>query len=347
MIKQNVTRTVLAAAVGGVLALAGTAHAQSVKKFYEGKDITMFIGSGAGGGYDAYARVLARHYTNHIPGNPSIVAKNMPGASGLKATNYIYNVAPHDGTAILATFNTVVFQPLYGLAKAKFDPRKLGWIGSIGKQTSTCATWHTSPVKTLEEAKKQQILVGATGANATVTIFPKLLNKYIGTKFKIVTGYSTKGLRLALERGEIQGICGLAWETHMAATPSWVLDHKLNFLAQLVLEKSPHLPNVPLAINMIKNPKEKQVWEMLVIPDEFGRPFVAPPGLPADRLAALRKAFMETLKDPAYIKDAKKTKQFIDPLTGEQIEDLIKRGYTYPKDIVARAAVYAVGKKKK
>lgn len=347
MTKRIPMWSIVAGSIVGGIAFAGAAHAQSVANFYKGKDVTMYVGSGAGGGYDAYARVLSRHYGKYIPGHPSIVVKNMPGAAGLKATNYLYNVAPRDGSALLATFNTVILEPLYGLKKAQFDPRKMGWLGSIGKQTSTCITWHTSPVKTLAEAKKHQVLMGATAPNATPTIFPKLLNRFIGTKFKVVAGYSTKGLRLALERGEIQGICGLAWETHMAATPQWILDKKVNFLAQLVLDKSPHLPGVPMAINMIKNPRDKKVYELLVIPDEFGRPFVAPPGLPHDRLAALQTAFMETLKDKGYMADAKKTKQFIDPLTGAQIEALINRAYAYPKDIVAEAAVYAIGAKRK
>ncbi len=239
MINRISTRAIVAGGIVGALALAGAAHAQSVASFYKGKDISMYVGSGAGGGYDAYARVFSRHYNNHIPGHPSIIVKNMPGAAGLKAQNYLYNVAPHDGLSLLATFNTVVLEPLYDLDKAKFDPRKMGWIGSIGKQTSTCISWHTSPVKTLADAQKTQILVGATAPNATPTIFPKLLNQFVGTKFKVVTGYSTKGLRLALERGEIQGICGLAWETHMAATPQWILDKKINFLAQFDSRKEP------------------------------------------------------------------------------------------------------------
>ena len=322
--------------------LAGPAAGEDTADFYRRSDITIVVGSGPSGGFDSYARVLARHYGRHIPGSPSLVVKNMPGASGLNAMNYLANSAPRDGSVILASFNTVVLDPLYGKPGARFDPKTLGWIGSIGKQTGTCLTWHTVPVKTIEEARKRAVLVGATGADSTPNIFPKLLNAMIGTKFKIIDGYTTPDLRLAVERGEIEGLCGIAWETHMASVPQWILDGKVNFLLQLGLAKSAHLPGVPLAVDLIKNRDDRAVWELLVIPQEFGRPFVAPPGLPADRLVALRKAFDETMKDQAYLADAAKTKQFVDALGADEIAALVRRAYAAPRDIVARAAVYAV-----
>jgi tripartite-type tricarboxylate transporter receptor subunit TctC len=299
------------------------------------------VGSGVGGGFDVYARLFALHYGRHIPGNPSIVVKNVPGATGLVAMNALYNTVPRDGSTILASFNTVVLSPLYGDANARFDPRKFGWIGSIGKQTGTCLTWHTTPIKTIEDARAQEVIVGATGAGSTPVMFPKLLDAMIGTKFKIVTGYSTPGLRLAVERGEVQGICGIAWETHMASVPQWINDRKVNFLLQLGLTESAHLPGVPLAIDLIKDPDDRRVFELLGIPQEFGRPFLAPPEIPADRLAALRAGFQETLKDKAYLADAEKARQSIDPLSAAEIEALIGRAYAAPKAIVARAAAYA------
>jgi tripartite-type tricarboxylate transporter receptor subunit TctC len=323
-------------------ALAGPAVAQSTADFYKRTDLSLYVGSGPSGGFDTYARTFARHYGRYLPGNPNIVVKNMPGASGLKAMNYIYAVAPRDGSAILASFNTVVLYPLYGNAGAQFDPRQLSWIGSIGKQTATCLTWHTVPVKTIEDARTRQVIVGATGADSTPNIFPKLLNAMAGTKFKVIEGYTTPDLRLAVERGEIEGLCGIAWETHMASVPNWIIDKKVNFLLQLGLEESPHLPGVPLAIDMIKNADDKKVWELLVIPQEFGRPFVAPPGLPAERAEALRTAFEKTMKDKAYLSDADKSKQFVDPIDAKEIDALIRRAYAEPKEIVSRAAEYAV-----
>jgi tripartite-type tricarboxylate transporter receptor subunit TctC len=320
--------------------LIDAANAQSVADFYKRTGITLNVGSGVGGGFDAYARILAIHYGRHIPGNPSVVVKNVPGATGLVAMNALYNTAPRDGSTILASFNTVVLSSLYGDANARFDPRKFGWIGSLGKQTATCLTWHTTPVKTIEDARSREVLVGATGFGSTPVMFPKLLNAMIDTKFKIVYGYSTPELRLAVERGEIDGICGIAWETHMASVPNWIIDKKVNFLLQLGLKASAHLPGVPLAIDLIKNPDDRQVFELLGIPQEFGRPFLTPPDLPVERLAALQRGFDEMLKDKAYLADVERSKQSIDPLSAKEIEALIRRAYSAPKDILARAAVY-------
>jgi len=336
------TRTLFVGCVtAGALSFPSFADAQSVADFYKRTPITLNVASGAGGGFDAYARVLAVHYGDHIPGHPSIIVKNMPGATGLVAMNYLYNSAPRDGSTLVASFNTVVLSPLYGDPNAKFDSRQMGWIGNIGKQTGTCLTWYTAPVKTIEEARTQEVLMGATGEGSTPTTYPKLLNAMIGTKFKVITGYTTPGMRLAVENGEVQGICGVAWETHMASVPNWILDKKVNFLLQLGLSESPHLPGVPMAIDLIKDPKDRQVFELLGIPQEFGRPIVAPPGVPADRLAALQTAFEETMKDPAYLADAERAKQPIDPLSAKEIEALIARAYAAPADIVTRTAVYA------
>jgi tripartite-type tricarboxylate transporter receptor subunit TctC len=265
----------------------------------------------------------------------------MPGATGLVALNSLYNAAPRDGSAILASFNTAVLSALYGDANARFDPQKLNWIGSIGKQTATCLTWHATSVKTIEDARSQEVIVGATGFGSTPVMFPKLLNAMLETRFKIVSGYSTPGLRLAVERGEVQGICGIAWETHMASVPNWIIDNKVNFLLQLGLKESAHLRGVPLAIDLIKNPDDRRVFELLGIPQEFGRPIIAPPGVPAERLAALQMAFEEVLRDKAYLADAERAKQFVDPLSSKEVEQLIRRAYAAPKEIVARAAVFA------
>ena len=337
---RRLARAAFAALAAALLASA--AAAEEVADFYRRTDVTLYVGSGPSGGFDSYARVLARHYGNFIPGKPNIVVKNMPGASGLNAINFLYNAAPRDGSVILASFNAVVLDPLYGKQGARFDPRALGWIGSVGKQTGTCLTWHTVPVKDYKDAQRREILVGATGADSTPNIFPRLLNAMMGTKFKVIDGYTTPDLRLAVERGEIEGLCGIAWETHMASVPQWIIDKKVNFLLQLGLSASPHLPGVPLAIDLIAKPEDREVWELLVIPQEFGRPFAAPPGVPADRLAALQKAFDATMKDPAYRADTEKTKQFVDPLGAAEIAALVARAYAAPKPIIERAAVYAV-----
>ena len=314
--------------------------ADSVAEFYKKTPITIYVASGPGGGFDAYARVLAAHLGRHVPGNPSIVAKNMPGATGLVAMNYLYNSAPRDGSAILAAFNTALLSPLYGDKNAKFDPRNMEWLGSIGKQTGTCLTWHTSPVKTIDDAKRKESLMGATGDGSTPVMFPRLLNAMVGTKFKVISGYSTSGMRMAVESGEAEGICGVAWETHMASVPGWILDKKVNFLAQLGLSESVHLKGVPLAIDMIKGAADRDIYKLLVIPQEFGRPFLLPPEIAPERLQALQKAFSDTLEDQTYRADAKRAGQFIDALTPAAAKALVSQAYAAPREILARAAEY-------
>ena len=325
------------------LPLATASHAESAADFFKSRTITMLVGSGAGGGFDQYARVLVKHYSRHIPGKPTFVVKNMPGATGIVAMNYLANSAPRDGTAMLAAFNTAPLAPLFAHPNAKFDTRKLNWIGSIGKQTGTCLTMK-SKVTTLEQARTTQALMGATGNGANPVIFAKLMNAFLGTKFKIITGYRTSGLRLAIEKGEIDGVCGIAWETHMASTPHWITDKKVHFIAQLGLQESAEMKGVPLAINLITKPDERQVFELLAIQQEFGRPIVAPPAIPEGRLRALQAGFLATLKDPAYLADAKRAKQFVNPLTASESAALVNRAYAAPADIVKRAAVFTAKK---
>ena len=335
------TRLRIAGLITALLALACPARAQSVADFYRRTPISLFVGSGAGGGFDTYARIFAAHFGKHVPGNPGVVVKNMPGATGLVAMNHIYNAAPRDGSALLASFNTVILNPLYGDANAKFDPRRLGWLGSTGKLTGSCLTWKTSGVSKYEDALAREVVVGATGDGSTPVMYPRLLNAMLGTRFKVIPGYATAGLRMAVENGELQGICGIAWETHMASVPSWILGDKVNFLLQLGLSESTHMKGVPLALELIKKPDDRQVFELLGIPQEFGRPLFGPPDMPADRLAALREAFEKTLVDKDYLADAAKAQQFVDPLSAREIEALIARAYAAPPDILKRASVYA------
>jgi tripartite-type tricarboxylate transporter receptor subunit TctC len=335
------TRSATAACLFASVLWSAGASADSVADFYKKHDLDMYVGSGAGGGYDVYARLFARDYARFIPGHPNIVVKDMPGAAGLKATNYVYNIAPKDGSSLLATFNTVLMEQLYGDPGVQFDPRKFSWIGSMGKQTGVCITWHTTGVKTLDDARKREVTAGATGGNATPTIFPKILNKYFGTKFKVITGYTTTGVRLALEKGEVQAICGISYQTHMAVSPQWFEKHEVNVLVQLGLTKNPSLPGVPLAIDMLKDKNSRAVFKLIVSPQEFGRPIVGPPGIPANRLKALRTAFTKTMKDKEFLAHAKKAKLAIEPIYHTEIENILKDAYAAPKSVVAEAAVFA------
>jgi tripartite-type tricarboxylate transporter receptor subunit TctC len=236
----------------------------------------------------------------------------------------------------------VFMLPIFGDPSAKFDPRKFTWLGSLDKQTATCVVWRTVDVNSIADATKREVLVGATGTNATPAIFPNVLNSLLGTKFKVISGYSTNEVRFAMERGETQGVCGLAWQTYKAVAPQWIADKKLKILAQMGLTRHRELPDAPMALDMFKSAADKKVFELVVLPQEFGRPFIAPPDLPADRAAALKRAFDEALVDPAFLADAKKIRLDIDPLTGEQIKALIDGAYAAPKSEIERAAKFSL-----
>jgi tripartite-type tricarboxylate transporter receptor subunit TctC len=325
------------------LALTGAAaRAETVEEFYKRTQVTMFVGSGAGGGFDEIGRVFAPHFARHLPGSPTVVIKNMPGAGGLLNVNYMYNQAPRDGSAFAAPFNTVFMLPLFGDPAAKFDPRKFTWLGSLDKQTGTCIVWNTSSAKTLDDARQREIVVGATGTNSTPAIFSNVLNTLLHTKLKVISGYSTNEVRFALERGETEGICGMAWQTYKAIAPAWVAEKKIRPIAQLGLTLNKDLPDVPMVVEMLKDKADRQVFELTVLPQEFGRPFIAPPDIPADRAAAMQKAFAETLVDPAFLADAAKIRLSMDPMTGDEIKALLDRAYAAPKDVVDRAAKFSV-----
>jgi tripartite-type tricarboxylate transporter receptor subunit TctC len=326
-------------ACGGLFAGLQSVNAESVENFYKGKQITMLIGGGAGGGYDVYYRALARHLGKHIPGNPAIIPKNQPAASGLAAAAALYNTADKDGLTIGAFPNNVPMDPLFGNASARYDALKLNWLGSIGKLENVCATWHASPIKTIEQAREREVIVAAAAAPTNTAIMPKVINALLGTHFKPIIGYDPgSGLTMAIERGEAEGICGLSWSTMKAARPHWIKDHLLNVLVQLGLEKLADLPDVPSALDLVTDPAKKQVLELILIRQEPGRPVAAPPGVPADRIAALRKAFDDTLKDPDFVADAHKLQMEIEPLTATQINKLLAVAYATPRPIVQQAA---------
>jgi tripartite-type tricarboxylate transporter receptor subunit TctC len=332
-------RLLTGAVLSTIFVCASPVHAQSPADFYKSHPITMLVGSGAGGGYDVYARTFAQFWTNHIPGHPVIIPKNMPAAAGLAAASSLYNSAARDGSVIGAFTNGAAMDPLFGNPSAHYEPLKFEWLGSIGKLENVCATWHTSPVKTIAAARERQVIVAAAGATSNTAIVPNMLNTLIGTKFKVISGYdSGSGLTLAVESGEAEGICGLSWSTMKASRPRWVNEHLLNVIVQMGLTKLPDLPDVPSALDLVSDPDNKQVMELILMRQEAGRPFAAPPGTPADRVAALRQAFAATLADPAFIAAAQKLQLEIDPLTGEAIEKLLAKAYAASKPIVQRAA---------
>jgi predicted outer membrane repeat protein len=316
-------------------------RAQSADEFFRTAPLSMYVGSGSGGGYDAIARLVARYMSRYLPGNPSFVIRNMPAAGGVQSANFIYNSAPRDGSAILAAQNASLMLPLYDSPVARFDPRRFEWIGSTDKQQAVCVTWSTSPIKTLEDAKKREVPVAATGISAGPGIFPKILNALLGTKFKVISGYDTGSMRLALEKGEVEGICGLAWQTYKAISFDWIEGRKLNVLVQMGLTKNPELPDVPLALDLLKDPDDRSMLELIVLVQEFGRPFLAPPGVPAERMAGYRQAFAAVLRDPEFRAESERQRMGVDQLDDREIEALLARAYAAPKPIRNRAAAFA------
>lgn len=325
---------VLAAAVVAPWS-ASTTQAQEP---YKGKQIRMVVGSGAGGGYDAYARALARFLPKYIPGSPSVITQNMPGASGMAATNWGYAVAPKDGTVIVSTYNALLLEPLFGNKAAEYDALKYEWVGSISKQQQICMTWHTSPVKTIEQAREREVIVSATGSTGNSFTLPKVVNAMLNTRFKVIGGYSTTEARLAVERGESEGICGLSWSTLKASNPDWVNNKRLNVLLQTGTTAQAELPNVPLLYNAVSKPEDKLLLDLLFVPEDMGRPFVMPPGSPKEMVTTIRRAFDAVMKDPGFIAEAEKSMLEIDPVRGEEMQQLLQRAYATPKPIVEKAA---------
>jgi tripartite-type tricarboxylate transporter receptor subunit TctC len=325
------------AALPFVLLLGPPAAAQS-DGIFKGKQIRMIIPSGAGGGYDTFARMLSLHLRKHLPGNPNIVDQNMPGASGMLATNWAASIAPKDGSVIVATYNTLLIEPLFGNKAVKYDPRDFEWIGSMGKQQQICVTWHTSPIKSIQQAMEREIVVAATGATGNSATMPKQLNNLIGTKFRVVPGYSTTEARLSLERGESEGICGLSYSTMKAAQPEWIDNKRINVLVQTGAKPQPGLETVPLLRDLVKDANDRKVLDTISFPEELGRPFLMPPGTPKNIVQIVRRAFDATMKDPAFLADATKARLDLDPVTGEEAEQMIKEAYSTPKELIQRAA---------
>jgi tripartite-type tricarboxylate transporter receptor subunit TctC len=329
----------LTAAVSVMLSIATPAWSQTPADFYKGKNVYIVIGYGVGGGYDAYARLLAAHLGKHIPGNPSIVAQNMVGAGSLKAVLYLDGVAPKDGTVIATFGRNLPIDPLMDTTgAAKFDGRKLSWIGSIASDVSLCISWHTSQIKKWDDMLTKQFTVGGNQAGSDPDVFASIIKGIFDAKIKLVTGFTgTNDMSLAMERGEVDGFCGLSYSTLKAQHPDWIRDKKVNLLVQASITKEPNLPDVPLITELVKTPEQVQVLKLLVASQIMARPFAAPPGTPPDRVAALRKAFDDTMKDPAFLADAKRLNMDIDPIAPATIEKLLAELYATPKETVDRA----------
>ncbi len=324
----------MAASIEALLALTASARAQSVEDFYRGKTISVLVGFTSGGGYDVYARVLARHLGRHIPGNPTVVVQNMPGAGSLKATQYVYSVAPKDGTTLATVSRGMATEPL--LNEAKFDATKLTWIGSVTSETSICATWQTSAVKTWDDMFKREFTLGGSAVGADPDTFALILRNVFGAKVRLVTGYpGGNDINLAMERGEVDGRCGWSWSS-LKSQKNWL--RQINPLIQFALDKNPDLPNVAFAIDRAANEEQRQVLRLLVAGQFLGRPFFGTPDVPADRVAALRAAFDATMKDAQFLAETSKLDLEVAPASGKAIDAFLAELYRTPKDVIRKAA---------
>jgi tripartite-type tricarboxylate transporter receptor subunit TctC len=326
---------------GALLALwpASACLAQTPAEFYKSRTIELDIGFSVGGAYDAYARILARTMGKYIPGNPAIVPKNMEGAGSMRVANYLYNAAPRDGTSFGTISRGTGFEPLLGDRGARFAATAFNWIGSTNNEVSVCVAWYTSGVATFEDARTHVLVVGATGPSADTFQFPKITNAVLGTKFKIVTGYpGGNDVDLAMERGEVQGRCGWSWTSVKGLHQAWLDQNRLNILFQMGLSKHRDLPGIPLIVDLAKTDEELAILRLIFARQVMAWPFVAPPGVPAARVEALRKAFLATLQDKDFLAEADRAGLEITPVAGTDIQKLVQDVYSTPAAIARKAA---------
>jgi len=344
MSTMKVVRGAIVAAVFATAPAAG--WAETPAEFYKGKTVDLMVGYSAGGGYDVYARMIARYLGKHIPGNPTVVVKNLDGAGSLRLANALYNQLPKDGTVLGTVARGAAFDPLLGNKAAQFDASKFSWIGSANDEVSVCVAWNTSGITKIEDTFNKELVVGGTGPSADTDQFPRIVNGVVGTKMRIVTGYpGGNDISLAMERGEVQGRCGWSWSSVVATRKEWYDSKKIHVLVQLALQKHPDLPNVPLILDLAKTPEQKQILTLVFARQALGRPYLAPPGVPADRVEALRKAFMDTMKDPEFKAEAEKAQLEITPIPGDKVQKIVDDAYKVDPAVAKKTAdLLEVGK---
>jgi tripartite-type tricarboxylate transporter receptor subunit TctC len=312
------------------------AHAQSPADFYRGKQVNLIVAASTGGGYDHYGRTLARHLGEHIPGKPTVVVQNMPAAGGLGAANHIFNVAAKDGTIITLLQNTVPLEPFFENRQAQFDAAKFGWLGTPTTEVALYMFWHTSKIRSVQDAQSQEYVAGAAGAASTPAFYGRVFNQLFNFKARFIVGYPGQNEILhAMEGGEVEAMASPFWSSLKASRPTWHKEGKIRFLFQYGgSEPHPELKDVPLGNNLLQSENDKTLLAVAAAPLGLGRPFAAPPGIPADRLAALQTALMATFKDPAFQADcAKQRLECVDPKSGEELAALISRAYSAPADV--------------
>lgn len=326
----------IAPAMVAALAAAGPAAADD---FYEGQTISLYIGFGAGGNYDLYARVLARHMGRHIPGNPEIVPVNMTGAGSMLLTNWLHNVAPRDGTAFGTISRAVPFYPLIGddPSLAQFDPTGFTWIGSANDEVSTCVAWADSGITSVDDLFERGMVMGGDGPTADGEQYARVMNGVLGTQIEIVSGYEGgNAINLAVERGEVEGRCGWSWSSIVATRPDWLEENRIVVLMQMGSQPHPDLPDVPQLSDFVEDEQDRAIVDLILARQPLGRPFVAPPGIPEDRAEILRTAFLATMEDPEFIAEAERAGLELNTLSGEEVEAIIRRVFANASDDLVR-----------
>ncbi len=316
--------------------------ADAVADFYEKKRLTLYVGFSAGGGYDRYSRTLARHMGRHIPGKPRIVVKNRTGAGSMILTNELYNSLPKDGTVFATVGRGQTHEPLLGTKEARFDATKFTWLGTMNNEVSLCVSWHTSKIRAFDDMLAMPFVVGGVGPGADTDNFPKVINYVFGSKMKLITGYpGGNDINFATERGELDGRCAWSWSSVKSTRPQWLKDKKINLLVQMSTEPHPELTEmgVPFIMDYAKTDDQKAILAFIFSRQAWGRPYIAPPGVPADRAKALQAAFMATMTDPEFLADAKKQKLDVSPLSGPKVASLVAELYKTPENIIKLASV--------
>jgi tripartite-type tricarboxylate transporter receptor subunit TctC len=336
---MRILRAVCLAYAAIAVLLSQPARSAGVEDFYKGKTISLIIGYTVGGGYDLYGRLVARHMSKYIPGNPTIVPQNLTGAGSLRAAAYLYSAAPRDGSVIGTFGRTIATTPLLMPTSTPFDATKLTWLGSVTNEVSLCVTWYSSPVKVWQDALDKPITMGGEGSGADPDVYALLYKNVFGAKWKLVTGYhGTTDTMLAMERGEVDGLCGVSWSTLKSRHAEWLTEKKINIINQAALKKQPELPDVPLALDLTQDREKQQMLKLILGSQEMARPFAAPPEVPADRKAALIAAFEQTMRDPEFLSEAQKQSMDVNPLGAAAVDVLLGELYATPKPVVAKAA---------
>jgi len=323
-----------------VSGLAATSAAAD--DFYKGRQISWILSADAGGGYASYARAFAPFLADHVPGKPTIIIQHMPGAGGIRAMNYLDAVAPKDGSVIGLVHSSVPFAPLFGIKGAKFDPRRANWIGSLDSNVAICIAWHRSPIKTWQDVLDKEFTVGGSGVGSQMETMPAMLNKVFGTRMKIISGYKGGNeIYLAMERGEVDGRCGGLVSSINSTRPDWFAQNKISVPMIVALKRSPLFPDVPAVAEFAKDERSRQILHLFVAPQSMDRPILAPPGVPAERIAVLRAAFHAAVNDPGFIAEAKKQHLEVEEVSGEHVAGILNSAYALPADVV-KAAVEAL-----